>query len=180
MCLLYILLLQIFCSSQLPNIVKTGWQLTKVDKVSKFLIIVHQICLELILANCFNCSYINVLNCKWFVAVNKVFFLFSFLLFRWRRWSRPDCRRKLWHSCGSIYRQLASSCYRQLCEEPVKTVCYSDLFWRVCVRDLFVVCAAMYFVFSSLMKLIHFIWRAVYVLIPHNGCNSLLKWQMFN
>jgi len=55
-----------------------------------------------------------------------------FLLFRWRRWLRPDCKPKLWRFCSSIYRRLASSSYRQLSTDPVRTVCYKGVSWRYC------------------------------------------------
>ena len=55
-----------------------------------------------------------------------------FVLFRWRRWLRLDCRQKHWHFCSSIYKQWGSNCCRQLSNEPDITVCYCDFSWNDC------------------------------------------------
>jgi len=58
-------------------------------------------------------------------AVNMMFLV----LFRWRRWLQLDCRQKLWHFYGSIYKQLESSCYRKLFSAMVKAFVTGNLSW---------------------------------------------------
>lgn len=67
------------------------------------------------------------------------------MLFRWKHWLWLDCRQRHWHFCGSIYRRLVSSCYRQLSDEQVAADCYNRLVLKWVSVTLFVECPPVYF-----------------------------------